>query len=320
MSNPEVSVVIPTYNRAGCIKDAIDSVLAQTFQDCEIIVVDDGSTDDTRQIIGRYGQRVRYIYQQNAGVSAARNRGITEAQGEWVAFLDSDDIWLPHKLELQLSDIRSSNISLCLHTVDAFLTRPEYGENLSQFKVTGFFDVIDGRSQVLNDPFPFIVKHWFASFQSSLIRRSALLKAGMFNESLTLHEDYDLLCRIALVGTWMINIEQMVIIRRLDGVNLTEVGKSVPSLSMKNLIMIFSRLQGLVEGDAVKQSLVRKRHAAWLGALGWYSIRNGDRESARKLIKEAISLDISLKIFIKYIMIHLPIPSTIYMMSHGDRK
>ena len=99
---PSISIVIPTYNRAGTIERALDSVFAQTFQDFEVIVVDDGSRDATRERVALYGDRVRYIYQENQGCSAARNRGIAEARGAFVAFLDSDDEWLPLKLDVQV--------------------------------------------------------------------------------------------------------------------------------------------------------------------------------------------------------------------------
>jgi GT2 family glycosyltransferase len=104
-----VSVVIPTFNRAYCILRAADSVIAQTSHDWELIIVDDGSTDDTRELVAkRYGsqQTVRYLHQDNAGVCAARNKGIAAAQGEFVAFLDSDDVWEPWKLELQVAALR----------------------------------------------------------------------------------------------------------------------------------------------------------------------------------------------------------------------
>lgn len=101
-----VSVIIPTYNRAGRCKFAVQSVLAQTHENVEVIIVDDGSTDNTKEEIFRLDDRVKYIYQANSGVSAARNTGLEAATGEYVGFLDSDDIWLPWKLEAQLSILR----------------------------------------------------------------------------------------------------------------------------------------------------------------------------------------------------------------------
>src|SRR5579862_9064675 len=100
--SPKVSVVIPTYNRADKVGNAIKSVLAQTVHDLEVIVVDDGSSDDTEKVLAKeFGDRVRYYVQANQGASVARNRGIEEARGEWIAFLDSDDTWEVDKLEWQ---------------------------------------------------------------------------------------------------------------------------------------------------------------------------------------------------------------------------
>ena len=98
-----VSVIIPSYNRAHYISEAIESVLDQDVKDCriEILVVDDGSTDNTSEIVSKFGSSVRYFYQTNKGAGTARNRGVLEARGDWIAFLDSDDRWLPHKLSLQ---------------------------------------------------------------------------------------------------------------------------------------------------------------------------------------------------------------------------
>jgi glycosyltransferase involved in cell wall biosynthesis len=101
--SPAVSVILPTYNRASFLPDALDSIRAQSFTDWELIVVDDGSTDDTRAVIDRLasslGSRLRYVYQSNRGAYAARNHGLDEAAGRYIAFLDSDDLWLPHHLE-----------------------------------------------------------------------------------------------------------------------------------------------------------------------------------------------------------------------------
>jgi glycosyltransferase involved in cell wall biosynthesis len=101
-----VSVVIPTFNRAYIVGRAIDSVLQQTYRPIEIVVIDDGSTDDTRQLIGSYGPPVRYVYQPNGGVSSARNHGLRISRGEYVALLDSDDRWFPWKLSVQVELLR----------------------------------------------------------------------------------------------------------------------------------------------------------------------------------------------------------------------
>ena len=98
---PKVSVIIPTYNGAQYIKQAVDSVLAQTYDDYEIIVVDDGSTDDTAELLRPYGDRITYLYQENRKLPAARNTGIRTARGQYLAFLDSDNLFLPHKLAAQ---------------------------------------------------------------------------------------------------------------------------------------------------------------------------------------------------------------------------
>ena len=102
--NVLISVVLPTYNRARCLSRSINSVLNQTFSNLELIIVDDGSTDNTRELVESFSDpRIRYIYQENAGACAARNHGINEALGTYIAFQDSDDEWRKDKLEIQLN-------------------------------------------------------------------------------------------------------------------------------------------------------------------------------------------------------------------------
>lgn len=105
---PQVSVVVPTYNRADLIAHTLDSVLAQSLVPHEIIVVDDGSSDHTEQVVARYAPAVRYVRQENGGVASARNHGARLAGGTWLAFTDSDDLWHPRKLEVQLAALQSS--------------------------------------------------------------------------------------------------------------------------------------------------------------------------------------------------------------------
>ena len=106
-----LSVIVPTYNRAYCLRRAVDSALTQTYQNVEVLIVDDGSTDDTRELVATIyagNPRVRYLYQQNAGVSAARNTGLRAAQGDYIALLDSDDSWKPWKAELQVRCLQAN--------------------------------------------------------------------------------------------------------------------------------------------------------------------------------------------------------------------
>lgn len=116
MSTPRVSVLIPTYNRADLLCAAVDSVLAQTYQDFEIIVIDDGSTDDTRARLERYGDRVRYEYGPHEGPAAARNRGFRAARGEYLCLLDSDDLYYPHKLALQVAHLDARPDTVMVYT------------------------------------------------------------------------------------------------------------------------------------------------------------------------------------------------------------
>lgn len=113
MSEFLVSVIIPNYNYANYLREAIDSVLAQTYQNIEIIVVDDGSKDDSKKILESYGEKITAIFQANQGVSAARNNGILASKGEFVAFLDADDVWFKRKIELQIEKF-STNKTLGL--------------------------------------------------------------------------------------------------------------------------------------------------------------------------------------------------------------
>jgi glycosyltransferase involved in cell wall biosynthesis len=109
MKSPKVSVIVPNYNYGKYIEQAIESVLSQTYKNIEIIVVDDGSTDNSLEVLERYRNKITLITQKNQGVSAARNNGVRASSGEYIAFLDPDDVWLPTKIEKQVSKMLSDN-------------------------------------------------------------------------------------------------------------------------------------------------------------------------------------------------------------------
>ena len=108
MHKPRISVIIPTYNSAVFLPEAVESVLSQTFLPQEVIVVDDGSTDNTEDVLEPFRRRIHYIRQENQGPAVARNRGIAEAKGDLIAFLDADDVWVPEKTEIQVKVLREN--------------------------------------------------------------------------------------------------------------------------------------------------------------------------------------------------------------------
>jgi len=187
---PLVSVVIPTFNRAHLISDTLESVLNQTFRDFEIIVVDDGSTDNTPELIKGYGPQVRYIYQENSGQGAARNVGIHAACGDFIAFLDSDDLWLPSKLEAQMTQLLCSD-SLFWAYCDMEMFDGQTGQTLGNYSDT--FKPYQGmvyKQLILGD---------FIASPTPLVRKDIFYFVGYFEEisSLKGREDWDLWLRIA---------------------------------------------------------------------------------------------------------------------------
>ena len=182
---PRVSVIIPTYNRGWIIEEAIDSVLNQDFSDFELIVVDDGSDDNTREILGAYANAITVLHQPNRGVSAARNRGIAEASGQLIAFLDSDDLWLPGKLTTQVKFFEENADAMINQTHEIWLRNGvRVNPKKRHHKFSG---MIFERSLAL----------CLVSPSAVMIRKSLFDIIGLFDERLPACEDYDLWLRIS---------------------------------------------------------------------------------------------------------------------------
>jgi len=185
---PAVSIIIPTYNRAHLIGQSLDSVFSQTFQDFEIIVVDDGSTDHTEKVLARYKDRIRYIKQDNAGVSAARNRGILASTGDFIGFLDSDDLWMPTKLAKQVALLRERpDIHLCY--TDLYQAREP-----TEKPCKTLFDLVAFRGNTLLTT---LLMQSPILIPSVIFRREILTSVGLFDTALISAEDFDFLLRIA---------------------------------------------------------------------------------------------------------------------------
>jgi len=182
---PQVSVIIPAYNRAGCLREAVDSVLAQEFRGFELIVVDDGSTDATPQLLREYDGSIRVLRQENRGVSAARNAGIAASRGELIAFLDSDDIWLPGKLACQVDFFRQSPEILICQTEELWVKngrRVNPGRRHCK------------RGGMIFEP---SLALCLVSPSAVMLRRELFDRVGLFDEHFPACEDYDLWLRVS---------------------------------------------------------------------------------------------------------------------------
>jgi glycosyltransferase involved in cell wall biosynthesis len=174
---PSVSVIIPTYNRASMVKEAIQSVLSQTYKDFEIIVVDDGSTDNTRETVASLSDKVVYVYQPNSGPSSARNHGIRLAQGKYIAFLDSDDLFLQTKLEKQVACMEKNPGVLLSHS--SYQRINAEGDYIGEVKSGAFSGNV----------YPDIIWRCIIATPTVMVRSEALSEDTSFNETISIGED-----------------------------------------------------------------------------------------------------------------------------------
>lgn len=179
-----VSIIIPTFNRCTLLRRALNSIAIQTFPHYEIIVIDDGSTDDTAKMINRFFPNVKYYYQTNSGVSSSRNKGLSLARGDWIAFLDSDDQWLPEKLEKQITQFKLNPSYKICHTHEQWIRDGVKVNQMNKHKKFGGWI------------FPHCLPLCAMSPSSIIIHQSVFSKVGVFDTSLPACEDYDLWLRI----------------------------------------------------------------------------------------------------------------------------
>jgi glycosyltransferase involved in cell wall biosynthesis len=257
---PTVSVVIPAFNAAWCVRKAIDSVLAQDYHDFELIVVDDGSTDDTAAVLASYGASIRVISQTNGGMSSARNAGIRAARGEFLAFLDADDWWFPHKLDRQVALLRDRpELGFC--SCAARVENPE-GRLLNLWSCP-----------VWQEPF---VVHLFGSgadvpgsCSAVMARRELVQRVGAFDESLRGAEDPDLWIRLAAVSGYACLPEPMVVVLRRPGSvsrNLEAMRESTLKMMRKNRHLLPADRRGRYWRSCVAG--VHGDYAKWRGRIG----------------------------------------------------
>lgn len=262
---PLVSIVIPAYNAAWCVGRAIDSVLAQTWPHLDLIVVNDGSTDRTTDVVAAYGARLTCVDQPNAGMSAARNAGIAAARGEYIAFLDADDRWQPEKLARQMDLMRASD-DLAFCSAAARFESPD-GDGLGEWSCP------PGGSATLADIFRNHAA--IAGGASSVLARTALVRElGGFDAALRGAEDTDLWIRLTARGRFACIPEPLVVVlKHPQSVSRNYESMRRGSLTMlrKNRSLLPRELQG---------AFWRETYAGFLCDYAKWAYRQGETRLA----------------------------------------
>jgi teichuronic acid biosynthesis glycosyltransferase TuaG len=264
---PLFSVIIPVYNAGAYIEQTLESVFAQTCRDFEVIVIDDGSTDDTQAKVKRFAHEpaLNYVYQNNAGVAAARNTGLNLAQGELIAFLDSDDLWHPCKLAVHLAMLQSNpNLGLTFNWFDVFYDRIENGR-LAPWFAPPTHTTLDWQD--------FLLRNWTGTSSTVVIHKECLKGQKKFNARFRTSEDYQLWLSIAQDG-WEIGFIPDV---------LTSYRKRPSSLTVDYLQIALDELLVMEEGIQVKED--SKRAIAQAIArrkvdVAWAYFRSGQPQDA----------------------------------------
>jgi glycosyltransferase involved in cell wall biosynthesis len=202
LDDPLVSVIVPAWNCANWITSTLESVYRQTYRNWEIVLVDDGSTDETRSVLAPHMPRIRYYYQENKGTAAARNAGLRRAGGELIAFLDDDDLWQTQKLELQVRALQASpECGLSFTDGEICTAQGECGKSVLSRHLKPWvsqYTALDGQTAkgwLFRELF---MMNFVASASSVVVLRRCLDTIGRFDESIRIADDYDLWLRIAL--------------------------------------------------------------------------------------------------------------------------
>lgn len=273
---PAVSVIIPTYNRAKLLPQALDSVLSQTYQDFETIVVDDGSSDNTAEVVSQYKQ-IRYIRQENRGTAAARNKGILEARGELIAFLDSDDVWLPEMLEKTVSFIKKHNFDwVC--TASYRIDDKDENKEINYIP-NKFLDNSGIKIELLkNGLFFFSILPIYCG--SVLLKKDCFKKVGFFSSDFTIGEDFDLWLRLDEANLKAGYLSEPLFIYRINSSSVTQSKKCFGLIENLRLAEKHAKIVG------INKPLIRKSYSdfLWLCADLFYS-QLDYKDSFRCLVK-----------------------------------
>jgi glycosyltransferase involved in cell wall biosynthesis len=307
--NPKVSVVIPTYDRATKVQGAIESVLAQTFTDLEIIVVDDGSSDGTEQILANvFGDQIRYFAQANQGVSVARNRGIAEARGEWIAFLDSDDRWEKEKLERQLKALEQFGPKCGACYTDVRLLNHPETRTFFQMAENGCRH--DATTGINDDVLEVLVRPGGAGMLvciSSLVARTEKVRETRgFDLELGFYADSEFMFRLAmLTGFCYVNFPLVRFDRSPMETRHVGASKEWDKLEfvLQESQIRLEKFLTLSERLPVKvQKLIRTQLGSVHSGLANWHLEMGEYGKARQSMSKAAQLDLTYNIAVKWLL------------------
>jgi glycosyltransferase involved in cell wall biosynthesis len=240
-----VSIIIPTHNRAALLPEAINSALTQTHPAVEVIVVDDGSKDNTPAVAAQFGHRIRYIRQDNAGVSAARNRGFMESKGEFIGFLDDDDVYLEDKIALQTAALLEHTAAPAANCNFYFMSHA--GAMLSHNGIVP-----------AHDTFKNLLLANYIWMSGPLIRRSALIEAGLFAPEFSLAADLDMWLRLSQLGDFAVVQKPVGAYRIQQGSMVTKA-----DLAEADCMAVLHRAYQNLSPSAEDQMLRRRSEAQW---------------------------------------------------------
>lgn len=280
MCYPKVSVIIPTYNYARYLPDAIESVLSQTFSDYEIVVVDDGSTDNTVEVLQPYMGKIKYIYKENGGLSSARNVGIQNSICEYLVFLDSDDMLMPDKLRIQTA-ILDDNPEVGFVYSDEYIMHGEDKDNMYRAR--------EGRQLPSGNIFKEFFLNSFIAVMTVMVRRSCLDQVGLFDEGLPCNEDDDLWLRI--LAKWPATFSDYPsAIRRIHSSNMSR-----DRLKIEKYLVIV--LEKSLNSNPHLVEEFRDKANKRIGELRWSLVerylRKGDITAAQRELKQCRKLGYS---------------------------
>ncbi len=280
-ATPAVSVVIATYNRARFLPETIDSVLGQRFRDFEPIVVNDGSTDETQQVLKPYGDRVRYFYQENSGPSAARNLGVRHARGEWIAIQDSDDLSAPEHLESLFAFAEKNPDCGMVFANGAYLGGPEH--NRATIIPKDKSRRLARQGVRLLDLF----EKSIVRLQAALLSKTCLETIGGHDESLRICMDLDLAFRIFMRYP-VAYLDQVVFLYRKHEGN---IGRNQDLRLLENIRVIEKLVREFPQaGEELGTRRIAQRTAYRYYRLAKGRWKAGDRDGAREAIRKAASL------------------------------